>query len=265
LSSLLFWNGFVAGSEGMWNGFRRVDIEINGRPVLVVVPREAAEGKPWVWHGEFFGHRPIPDVALLGRGFHVVYTRISDQFGSPASVEHWNAVYEAVRSQFDLGPRPALVGTSRGGLYCYNWAAANPERVSCIFGDAPVCDLKSWPMGRGRGRRSEAEVQKLLEAYGVTTEEQLLERALNPVDRLTPLAMAGIPILHVSGDADDIVPLEENTAVVQERYEKLGGRMTVIVKPGVAHVHGIEDSTPIIEFIDEHARRSSAPTESATR
>jgi hypothetical protein len=28
--------------------------------------------------------------------------------------------------------------------------------------------------------------------------------------------------------------------------------MEVIIKPGVAHTHGLEDSTPIVEFIDQH-------------
>lgn len=172
------WSGgAIVAEEGTWNGFRRLELEVGGRPVTVVVPRQPAKGLPWVWHGEFFGHRAIPDVALLGRGFHVVFARFSDQFGGPAAVQHWNAVYAAVRERYGLGPRPALVGTSRGGLYVYNWAAANPERVCCIFGDAPVCDLKSWPMGRGSGRRSDGEVQKLLQVYGLTTEEELLSKA----------------------------------------------------------------------------------------
>ncbi len=242
------------GVSSVWNGFEKKDFQINGRPVLVVIPKVVAKGRPWIWHGEFFGHRPNPDIALLGRGFHLVYTSISDQFGGPAAVAHWDVVYKEMTEKFGLGPKPALVGTSRGGLYCYNWAEANPQKVSCIFGDAPVCDIQSWPMGRGKGKRSDAEVAKLLKVYDVQTEEQLLEKVLNPVDHLEPLARAGIPLLHVSGDADDIVPLEENTQVIEERYKKLGGKMTVIVKPGIAHVHGLDDSTPIIEFIDQHGR-----------
>jgi hypothetical protein len=31
----------------------------------------AAPGRPWAWHGEFFGHKPAPDIALLGKGMHV--------------------------------------------------------------------------------------------------------------------------------------------------------------------------------------------------
>src|SRR5262249_9297044 len=61
------------GKVSDWHGFERHDFEVAGKGVLVVVPKEAAAGRPWVWHGEFFGHKPEPDVALLKRGFHIVY------------------------------------------------------------------------------------------------------------------------------------------------------------------------------------------------
>lgn len=243
-----------SGNRSEWNGFDRVDFQFNDRNVTVVIPDQPADGKPWVWHGEFFGHRPAPDIALLGRGFHIVYTRASDLFGAPQAIEHWNTVYRELTGKYGLGPRPALVGTSRGGLYCYNWAAANPDKVSCIFGDAPVCDIRSWPMGLGKGKGSEGEVRKLQAVYGIDDREQLAAKALSPVDHLKPLAEHRIPLLHVSGDADDIVPLEENTQLLEQRYKALGGQMTVIIKPGIAHVHGLADSTPIVDFIDQHAR-----------
>lgn len=242
----------IPGERSTWNGFVRSDFHVNEHTVTVIIPRQPAADHPWVWHGEFFGHKPVPDVALLGRGFHIVYTRCSDLFGAPAAISHWNTVYRKLTEECGLGPRPALVGTSRGGLYCYNWAAANPQKVSCIFGDAPVCDLRSWPLGQGTGKRSDAEVQKLLAVYRMTDEQTLVQQALSPVDQLQPLAAAGIPLLHVSGDADDIVPIQENTLLLQQRYRALGGKMEVIIKPGVAHTHGLEDSTPIVEFIDRH-------------
>jgi hypothetical protein len=60
-------------------------------------------------------------------------------------------------------------------------------------------------------------------------------------------------LLHVYGDADQGVPWDENTGIVAERYRQLGGMITLISKPGVGHVHGLEDSTPIIEFISRNA------------
>jgi pimeloyl-ACP methyl ester carboxylesterase len=242
----------VSGERSTWNGFSRIDFSVDGRKVTVVEPRQVRNGRPWVWHGEFFGHRPIPDVALLGRGHHIVFAPFSDQFGGPAAIAHWEKVYLQLVQHFSLNPQSALVGTSRGGLYCYNWAARYPERVSCIFGDAPVCDLKSWPLGMGNGTRSEAEVAKLMAVYGVENVPRLLEVAVNPTDHLQPIAQQHIPILHVSGDADTIVPMAENTEALQKAYQKLGGKMEVIVKPGIGHVHGLDDSTPIIEFIDRH-------------
>ena len=42
----------------------RFDFEVDGKPVLVVAPKQEAPGRPWAWHGEFFGHKPNPDLAL---------------------------------------------------------------------------------------------------------------------------------------------------------------------------------------------------------
>jgi pimeloyl-ACP methyl ester carboxylesterase len=64
------------------------------------------------------------------------------------------------------------------------------------------------------------------------------------------LAEAGIPILHVVGDADEAVPVAENTAIVEARYRALGGRVEVIHKPGVGHhPHGLQDPTPMVEWV----------------
>lgn len=120
------------GTKSDWNGFDKYDFEVDGKPVLIVSPREAAPGKPWVWHGEFFGHRPAPDIALVGKGFHIVYMRVPDMLGSPQAVRHWNAFYRELTERYGFARKAALVGLSRGGLYCYNWAIANPDTVACI-------------------------------------------------------------------------------------------------------------------------------------
>src|SRR5205823_6482279 len=75
-----------SGRRSRWFGFERVDFEVDGQPVLVVAPKREAPGRPWVWHGEFFGHKPNPDLALLGRGFHVVYMNMPDMLGSPEAI-----------------------------------------------------------------------------------------------------------------------------------------------------------------------------------
>ena len=242
------------GTPGNWNGFDRYDFQVDGKPVLVVAPRTPAAGRPWVWHGEFFGHKPAPDMALLRRGFHVAYMQVPDMLGCPRAVQHWNVFYRELTEKYGLSKKVALVGLSRGGLYCYNWAVANPEKVACIYGDAPVCDFKSWPGGKGKGNGSPRDWKLVLEQYGFQDESEAMAYRKNPVHSLQPLAVAGVPLLHVFGDADVVVPWDENTGVIAERYRKLGGSITLIAKPGVGHhPHGLEDSTPIVDFIVKHA------------
>jgi dienelactone hydrolase len=247
------------GKRSLWFGFERFDFEVDGKPVLVVAPKRVAPGKPWVWHGEFFGHKPNPDIALLGRGFHVVYMSVPDMLGSPRAVEHWNALYRELTGRFGLAKKVGLVGLSRGGLYVYNWATSNPEKVACIYGDAPVCDFKSWPGAFGKGKRSERDWELVREQYAFKSDDEAKAYSKNPVDNLRPLAKAKVPVLHVYGDADEVVPWDENTGVVAKRYRELGGEIQLIAKPGGHHhPHGLDDSTPIVDFLWKHTASTDA-------
>lgn len=242
------------GKASQWNGYTKYDFTVDGKPVLVVVPKKPAPGNPWVWHGEFFGHKPAPDIALLGQGFFIAYMNVQNMLGSPQAVKHWNTFYKELTTRYDLNAKPSLVGLSRGGLYVYNWAVANPDKVSSIYGDAPVCDFKSWPGGKGKGKGDPTNWGYVLKLWNFKTEDEALAAKVNPVDNLAPLAKNHIPLLHVYGDADDVVPPAENTLIIAERYKALGGDITLIAKPGVGHhPHGLDDSTPIVNFISKHA------------
>jgi len=55
------------------------------------------------------------------------------------------------------------------------------------------------------------------------------------------------------GDADDLVPVGDNTAIIEERYRKLGGTIEVIHKPGIGHhPHSLPNPKPIVDFILAH-------------
>lgn len=243
------------GKRSDWNGFDRYEFDWEGKAATIVAPKEAAAGKPWVWHGEFFGHKPDPDIALLGKGFHIVFLRMSDTLGCPATVASWSEFYSHLIKNHKFSKRPALVGLSRGGLYCYNWAIANPDKVSCIYADAPVCDFKSWPGGKGKVKGDPKNWARVLQLWGFKSEEEALAAKVNPVDNLAPLAKNKVPLLHVFGDADDVVPPDENTLLLAERYRKLGGSIELIAKAGCGHhPHGLQDSTPIVSFIVRNSK-----------
>ena len=237
-----------------WNGFARHTFSVDGCTAWVVEPKQALPGKPWSWCMEFpdaFTER-CAAPALLKKGFYHAHISVGNTFGSPAAVRHFNAFYAAVTGK-GLAKKVTLIGISRGGLYCYRWASEDPERVAVIYGDAAVCDFKSWPGGKGKGLGSPGDWKALLSCYGFKDDAEALAYQGNPVDVLAPLAKANVALIHVVGDADNVVPPAENTALVEERYKKLGGTIQVIHKPGVGHhPHGLDNPTPVVEFIVKH-------------
>lgn len=233
-----------------WEGFQQENFQVGERKAFLIVPKQAATGKPWIWRTEFFGHEPQGDKALVGKGFHVAYIDVQNLYGAPKALDAMDAMYAHVTDKFQLSKKVVLEGFSRGGLFALNWAARHPDRVACIYNDAPVCDFKSWPGGRGKGKGSPADWERMKAAYGFASDAEALGYKLNPVDNLAPLAKAGIPILHICGADDEVVPMEENSLLVEKRYKELGGSFTLISKPNCGHhPHSLPDPTPIVEFV----------------
>jgi len=244
----------IPGETDVYEGYLRHVFTVDGCQCFLVEPKAPRPGRAWVWKAEFFEAFPTFELAMLDKGFYLAYITVGNTFGCPSALKHWDAFYRELTEKYGLSRKPILLGLSRGGLYIYNWAAANPEKVGCLCGDAPVCDFKSWPGGRGLGPGSPADWQALLQCYGFTNEAEALAYRGNPIDNLAPLAQAGIPIIHLVGDEDESVPVAENSAIVEERYRALGGHITVIHKPGVGHhPHGLDDPTPIVEFVLQNA------------
>ncbi len=247
------------GAESRWNGFVRHDFDVDGARAIVVEPKTPLPGRPWAWRGEFFGAFPNADIALLESGWHLAYLAVPDQFGSPRAMAGWEKFHRRLVDDHGLASKPALIGLSRGALYCMSWAAGHPEKTLAVYLDNGVCDFKSWPGGKpkghGTGPGSAGEWANLLRAYGFKDDEEAFAYDRNPVDRLRPLADAKIPILLVYGDADRLVPPGENSGFLFDRYKALGGSIERIVKPGQDHhPHGLVDPKPIVEFF-ENARR----------
>ncbi len=250
---------FAEAGTALWHGYVRHERPVNGRKLVVVAPEIPAEGHPWIARARFFGHEPAADLDLLARGFHLVHVDVADLYANETALAAWDGAYDLVREEFGLAERFAFEGMSRGGLLIYRYAARHPERVACLYGDAPVCDIRSWPGGKGAGQGHAASWARCLEALGLT-EESVAEFGGNPIDLLAPLAEAGIPILHVCGDADDVVPITENSDVVEARYRALGGTIDVIRKPGVGHhPHALRDPGPIVDFVLRHTVEGGAP------
>jgi alpha-beta hydrolase superfamily lysophospholipase len=169
-------------------------------------------------------------------------------------MKRFDAFYREITEKYGFNHLPVLEGLSRGGLYVYNWAADNPGKVGAIYADNPVCDFKSWPGGKGTGPGSHDNWENLIKCYGFASEKEAMAWSKNPVDNMESIVSAGIPLIHIYGDADEVVPWEENTKVMIERVNALGGKIKIICKPGGKHhPHGPVNPADMAEWIIKNA------------
>ena len=220
-------------------GAARLDFPVDSGKGFVILPiREKPDGsRPWVWIAPAFVDHPQPrkevprdDHAwicrqLLADGFYICGVDVGESYGSPAGRRLYSRFYERVVKELSLDDKACLLGQSRGGLMAYNWAVENPQRVQCVAGIYPMCNLQGY-LG----------AERIYSAYGMSESQfGVCFHEHNPVDRLWNLAEAGVPIFHVHGDVDKVVPLRDNSGELVRRYKILGGRGEVLVVEGKGH------------------------------
>jgi hypothetical protein len=201
--------------------YRRYEFRLEGikGSVTVIAPNTSAYGKPWVFRADCVTRDAVVDLALLDRGFHVVVGPMPTDTEGPV-LEQWNAVYKHL-TDFGLSKTPVMEGAGGAAGAVYSWASENPEKVSCVYAENPVL----------RSRLSKTQ----------------------PLERLAPLAKAGVALLHVCGSVDP--HLEGQTRVAEKRYKELGGHITVLVQEGQGHYPlAPKDRQPVVDFITKRAR-----------
>ncbi|WP_146035193.1 alpha/beta hydrolase [Formosa algae] len=237
-----------------WNGFEKTQFKFENREAFITHPKQPLPGNPWLWRARFPDYHTEIDSMLLAKGFHIAYVNTDNQFGSPKAVAVWNRFYKHVLSTYQLHPKVALHGLSRGGLFIYNWAKSNPEKVACIYGDAVVSDFKSWPGGFGESEGSTKDWETLKLEYGFKSDAEAKAYTNNPIEQLDGLVQAGVPIFHTISLSDQVVPPEENTLLLVNRYIGLGGTATVSpcnsgVQKSKGHHYQIDDPEVVVDFI----------------
>jgi hypothetical protein len=228
-------------------------LKVDGHNAFLIMPahRPAGSTTPWVWYAPTFCPG-LPGVEenwmfekFLAAGIAIAGVDVGDSYGSPEGRKIYSALYHKLTSERGLSKRACLLARSRGGLMLYNWAAEHPSAVACIAGVYPVCDLNSWP-----------GIPQACGAYGMTAEQLAAKLAdNNPVDRVEPLAKAGVPIFHIHGDIDVTVPLEKNSGALARRYRHLGGAMTLKIAHGQGHNMwpGFFQCQELVDFVIAHA------------
>jgi alpha-beta hydrolase superfamily lysophospholipase len=140
--------------------------------------------------------------------------------------------------------KPLLLGQSRGGLMMLAWAMRNPEKLSGLAGIYPVCSLTSWPLKNSK--------EAVLKDYAMTEEALLADiKKYNPQYNLAKLAEKKVPLFVVHGTQDTLVPYEDNTKLIKESYEALGGPISVKMIEGKGHQESVEffKCNELVDFV----------------
>ena len=241
--------GFSSFNEDeIFAGYRMEEFTFKGHDAKIVFPNKANEARFWIWRARFWGHEPQVDKALLEKGFHLVYVDVAGMWGNNEAVDLWNDFYLFVTEKYQLNSKAVIEGMSRGGLIVYNWTFQNTEKVACIYVDAPAMGFTSWP-----GPEGDKELwDECIKTNGLTPKKAKKYKDV-PLEKAKIIADAEIPVLHVCGDADKVVPYKRNTGKFAKKLKRAGGEIEIIIKKGVGHhPHSLPDPKPIAGFILDH-------------
>jgi lysophospholipase L1-like esterase/pimeloyl-ACP methyl ester carboxylesterase len=243
------FQGLKGFTKDSFYGYECAGFKLKGRECKVVKPKWAAPGHPYIWRARFWGHEPQADIALLERGFHVVYCDASELLGNPEAIALWDDFYN-ILAKAGLSKKAALEGMSRGAVYVYNWAAANPAKVACAYVDNPVLDMKTWPGAKENALKYKQEHEQFMKDYGLGTDEDVQNFKGSPVDKIEQIAKGGYPSLILCADADEAVSPETNTLAFEKKIKAAGGVITVVHKPGFKHhPHSMPNPKVIVDFV----------------
>jgi len=215
-------------------GGTRINLLVDGHSGFVIEPTVPAKNgrNPCAWYAPAIGDYPNKsNIWLLERlvqhGFWICGIDVGESYGNPAGCAVFSKFYDTLMALYHLDSKVSLIAQSRGGLMLYNWAeepgnSLKVLKIACIY---PVCDLLSYP-----------GISKAAIAYGINQDTLLMHlKEYNPVDKLQSLYEAGVGIFIIHGDNDVVVPLNQNSQVIYDRYKILGGDITLTVVKGKGH------------------------------
>lgn len=231
-------------------GLPMEEMMFEGRKAYVVFP-EKSNGRLALKTAYF---TTFPDVAisLVKQGFTYVHVNNTNRWGTEDNTDRQAAFIMYVAEKYGLDPKAALIGCSAGGMQAVYLAAKHPECVSVLYLDAPVMNFCSCPAYMGIGSSDGIGWEEFTRAHGISKSE-LLNYRNHPVDKLPLLKEHNIPVILVYGGSDEVVPYTENGLMLERFYQENGLSLKVIGKPDCGHhPHGLEDVTPIVDFIMEH-------------
>ena len=241
--------------EQLWNGYPVKYECFEGKPALIVFPKEGSAAGKLVMKTEYWGAFPeAAELTLVEKGYHLCYIENDNRWGVDGDLDRKARFIRHLAKEYGLSEKVTAVGMSCGGLIAIKFAAKYPELVSCLYLDAPVLNYMSCPCGFGEGLPlGDGCVEEILSALGMTSISQLIGYREMPLDKLPALIASRIPVVMVAGDSDQVVPYHENGLYLEKAYKATDIDFQVFIKPECDHhPHGLTDNREVISFILSH-------------
>jgi lysophospholipase L1-like esterase/dienelactone hydrolase len=236
---------------GNFSGYQCASFTRNGHECKVVKPKKVRADHPWIWRMRFWAHEPQTDIALLERGYHLVYCDQAERMGNRQNIGEWNDFYKLLHRS-GLNKKVTLEGMSRGGVYAFNWAAANPGKVSAVYADNPLLDMKAMYFGPDGEEKPENEItQGIKENYGIDR-DRIMNFRESPIDKIDRIVKGKYPILILCAELDKAAVNTQNTFPFEKKIREKGGNITVMLKEGFEHhPHSFPNPERIVDFIEK--------------
>jgi pimeloyl-ACP methyl ester carboxylesterase len=232
ISLLLLTSCFTSQLQAHRLFTKPTEFLVDGHKAFVLKADKPAEGSPWVWYAPTLSRHPDSSHTwyikqLLAKGISIAGCDLGEVRGSARSVAEFTKFYEQMIKR-GFSKKPMLLGQSRGGLMMLSWAIRNPDKVKGFAGIYPVCNIESWPMV--------SNLPTTLKDFDMNLETLKSNlKKVNPIHHLAGLAKHSVPMFIVHGDSDRVVPLKDNSAIIEKNYLKLGGKIKIKTIPGKGH------------------------------
>jgi len=238
-------------NEITWYGYRGVAFEFEGKRATLIFPEQPNQNRDWTLKAEYREAFPNTEVALLKEGFHAAWLENETRWATKSDCDRKARFVDYLHETYGLRDKCVPVGMSCGGAHAVNFAGFYPDKVACLFIDAPVLNFLSNPGGYvhkgGDSKVWDTEFQK---AYPGITRADLLHFDNHPIHNIPTIKAHHIPIILLYGEQDMSVDYADNGLMLEQAYEPDNPELKVICRRFQGHhPHGLADPKPIVDFV----------------
>ena len=236
----------------MFSEFKIKEFKFRERAAKIIYPSVTPNGK-MLLKPEYLGAFPTFDIAMLKRGYYLIFISHETRWASDEETDIMAEFVLHCAKELGTDKRCIIEGMSCGGLQGARFAEEYPELCAVLYLDNPVLNMLSmYGLGDCKDEAVPAFRREIINTFGVN-DSSIINFRKSPIDKMEPLIENNIPVLMLYGNCDPVVIYGENGKVLEDYYKANGGNIKVISRSMQKHhPHGLDDPTPIIEFVENN-------------